>query len=100
MSADRLPQVPAAQFVEKWQKFGPVYFTELGYSGPAVSARASKLRKAGVPLKKWPTAPRSRGGLDLEALKQIAEKALSDSAESLDDTSTDTDTTDGDVSDV
>jgi len=83
--ADRLPQIPAAQFVAKWQEKGPDYFVDLGYNPAATNARASKLRKAGVPLKKWPAPPRKpRSGLDIEALKEIAEKALSDSAESLD----------------
>jgi len=94
--AERLPQILAAQFVEKWQKFGPSYFIELGCSPEALSARASKLRKDGVPLKKWPARPRTGSRLDIEALKQIAEKALSDAAESLDDA----DTTEEGVTDV
>jgi len=95
MSTDRLPQIPAAKFVEKWQAHGPEYFENLGYSVNAVKARAAKLRKLGVPLKPWSTA--RTGGLDIEALKQIAEQALSTSAEPLDNTDQ---TDDGEDSDV
>jgi len=76
MSADRLPQIPAAQFVEKWQSHGPGYFENLGYSVNAVKARAAKLRKLGVPLKVWSTV--RTGGLDIEALKKLAESLDTD----------------------
>lgn len=90
MPADRLPQIPATQFVEKWQMHGPDYFDNLGYSVAAVRARAAKLRKQGVPLKSWPAATHTRG-LNIAELTAIAEKALSDSAESLDTTEGDSD---------
>ena len=92
--SDRLPQIPAAQFVAKWQEQGPSYFVNLGYNQNAINARASKLRKAGVPLKQWSSGSR---GLDIEALKAIAEKALSDSAESLDTPDTQDNQGDSDV---
>ena len=81
--ADRLPSIKAEDFVTLWQQKGPDYFTGLGYSTQAVRSRASSLRKLGVPLKEWPL---SRRKTDINMLKTLAEQALSNSAESLDDT--------------
>jgi hypothetical protein len=85
--ADRLPQVPAAEFVTKWQQHGPQYYIDLGYNAQALRNRAAQLRKKGVPLKDYPVvraATPGRAKLDIDALKALAEQALSNSAESLD----------------
>ncbi len=91
--ADRLPHVPAAEFVTKWQQHGPDYYVNLGYNMQSLRNRAAQLRKQGVPLKDYPVVRHGKK-LDIAALTAIAEKALSDSAESLDNP------TDTEISDV
>ena len=71
----RAPSIPAATFVQEWQK-APTLRDAMDVLGKNASLRASALRKRGINLKKFPTNPKGRAKLDIQALNELADEAL------------------------